>query len=276
MTYVLSEEGRRALRALAARPILYSFDFDGTLAPISPDRDAVKLPRSVSEWLRELAKRAPCAIVSGRALADLAPRVNGAVPYLIGNHGIESPLTPPDTLKAAEATCDDWNRDLETRLAQPLKDLGVEIEHKRYSLTLHFRRAGEPSSALYTVLLLLKQLSPALRVIVGKNSVNVLPPGQGGKGPAALALMAHLRQAGLFFIGDDETDEDVFGLAEGLAMGVRVGHLAESRARFFIKHQGEIEEVIRFLVHRIDRTPEQNDDADRPATTDRKEAANGC
>lgn len=39
-----------------------------------------------------------------------------------------------------------------------------------------------------------------------------LPPGKGGKGPAALALMVHLRWAGLFFIGDDETDEDVFEL----------------------------------------------------------------
>ena len=59
MTYLLSEEGRRALRALAEKPILYAFDFDGTLAPISPDRDAVKIPRSVSERLKELTRRRP-------------------------------------------------------------------------------------------------------------------------------------------------------------------------------------------------------------------------
>ena len=60
----------------------------------------------------------------------------------------------------------------------------------------------------------------------------------------------------LFFIGDDDTDEDVFELSEGLAMGVRVGPHEKSRARYFIHHQGEIEEMLRFLIHRIDRTPE--------------------
>lgn len=58
------------------------------------------------------------------------------------------------------------------------------------------------------------------------------------------------------YIRDDETEEEVFGLAEGFAMGVRVGRNAESRTQFYLKHQGEVEEVLRFLVHQIDRTPE--------------------
>jgi trehalose 6-phosphate phosphatase len=41
-------------------------------------------------------------------------------------------------------------------------------------------------------------------------------------------------------------------------MGVRVGQQAESRAQYYLKHQSEIEDVIRFLVHRIDRTPESH------------------
>ncbi len=59
--------------------------------------------------------------------------------------------------------------------------------------------------------------------------MNFLPPGNDRKGPAALALMCHLRQTGLFFIVDDETDEDVFKLSEGLAMGVRVGQHSDER-----------------------------------------------
>jgi trehalose 6-phosphate phosphatase len=256
MIYLLSDEGRRALRALAEKPVLYAFDFDGTLAPISPDRDAVKIPYSVSEWLKELSTRATCAVVSGRGLADLAPRVAGAVPYLIGNHGIESTLTPLPTLVWADGICAGWKRELATQYAQSLKDLGVEVEAKRYSLTLHYRGTDEFSGVRSALLHLLKPFTPAPCLIPGKNSVNVLPPGRGGKGPATLALMVHLRRIGLFYIGDDETDEDVFGLSEGLAMGVRVGRYAESRAQFYLKHQGEIEEVLRFLVHRIDRTPE--------------------
>jgi trehalose 6-phosphate phosphatase len=272
MIYLLSEEGRRALRALVSRPLLYAFDFDGTLAPISPDRDAVKIPYSVSEWIKELAKRAPCAVVSGRALADLAPRVDGAVPHLIGNHGLESPCTAPVTLIWAENLCAGWMKQVSIDFVQPLKDYGVEVENKRYSLTFHYRGAEEPARICNALLLLLTQLNPAPRLILGKASVNVLPPGKGGKGPAALALMVHLRRTGLFFIGDDETDEDVFELTEGLAMGVRVGRHAGSRAHFYLKHQREIEEVLRFLVHRIDRTPESLD-ANARDTSERKKAA---
>ncbi|MGA6828750.1 trehalose-phosphatase [Nitrospira sp. NS4] len=267
MIYLLSEEGRQALRAIASKPVLYAFDFDGTLAPISPDRNAVTLPPSVSEWIRELAKRAPCAVVSGRALADLAPRLNGAVPYLIGNHGLESSLTPLPTLLWAEGICAGWKRTLDSHMAQGLKDLGVDVEDKRYSLTLHHRGLGTHTDIHQVVLSLLLLLTPAPSLIFGKASVNIVPPGKGGKGSAALQWMVHLRRTGLFFVGDDETDEDVFALTEGLAMGVRVGQHTGSRARYFIHHQGEIEEVLRFLVHRIDRTPESLSHGDRHANS---------
>ncbi|THJ19472.1 MAG: hypothetical protein CAF45_015995 [Nitrospira sp. CG24E] len=99
-----------------------------------PDRDAAKLSKSIHDWLSELAKRVPCAIVSGRARSDLIPRVNGAVPYLIGNHGLESPLTPPAALSLAENVCLAWMERVETDLAQALKAAGIEDENKRYSL----------------------------------------------------------------------------------------------------------------------------------------------
>jgi trehalose 6-phosphate phosphatase len=253
MTYLLSEEGRWALRTLTDKPILYAFDFDGTLAPISKERDTVKVSNSVLESLKALAQRAPCAVISGRALADLELRVGRTIPYLIGNHGLESPCIATTTLTWAENVCARWMKQVRTHFVQPLKDWGVEIEHKRYSLTFHYRDTGDPTKVCEALLLLLHQLSPAPRVIGGKASVNVLPPGKEGKGQAALALMIHLRQAGLFFIGDDETDEDVFGLSEGLTMGARVGRRAESRAQYYIKDQKETVEVIRFLVHLMDQ-----------------------
>jgi trehalose 6-phosphate phosphatase len=273
MTYLLSEKGRRSLRTLAQKPLLYAFDFDGTLAPISPNRDAVQIIPSITEWIKELAKRVPCAIVSGRALADLAPRINGMVPYLIGNHGIESSLTPLHTLLWAEGICTAWKRDITTRFADTLKNLGGEVEDKQYSLTVHYRAHAQEAEVRPAILSLLQQLTPAPDLIVGKSSVNALPPGQGGKGPAILALMRHLRQIGLFFVGDDETDEYVFGLTEVLAMGIRVGIHAESQAKFYLKHQGEMEEVLRFLVHRIDRTPEAAHHGSRQ-TNDTRETAN--
>jgi trehalose 6-phosphate phosphatase len=273
MIYLLSLEGRDALRAVASRPVLYAFDFDGTLAGISSDRDGVKLSPSTYEWLRELATRASCAIVSGRALSDLTPRVNGAVPFLIGNHGLESPLTPTATLSVAARVCAEWLTQVERDLAQPLKDAGVEVENKHYTLTFHYRGADDSTIVKSQLARLLDLLTPKPRLIFGKASLNVLPPGNTRKGEAALALMIHLRRAGLFFVGDDETDEDVFELKEGLIMGVRVGRHPESRAQYYLKHQSEMEDVIRFLVHRIDRTPEVADQRE-PESRGSQEPAN--
>jgi len=275
MMYLLSPEGREAMRAVAGRPMLYAFDFDGTLAKISPDRESVKLTRSIHEWLVELAKRAPCAVISGRALSDLAPRMNRAVPYLIGNHGLESPLTPSVPLLRADGICAGWRAAIQGELAPQLADLGIDVEDKRYSLTLHYRGSAEPDRVRSVLPTLLSMLNPAPRLISGKCSINLLPPGKGGKGEAALAMMRHLRQPAFLFIGDDETDEDVFGLTEGLAMGVRVGLHAGSRAKYYLKHQGEVEDVLRFLIHRLDRTPEQAKHPDRPAMSHRKETEQG-
>ena len=256
MIYLLSHEGREALRKVASHPMLYAFDFDGTLAPISPNRDGVRLTRSVKEWLKELGKRVPCAVIAGRALRDLEPRLEGCVPHLIGNHGLESPLTSPVTLLWADGICGGWRNLIKGVLAPHLADLQIDVEDKRYSLTLHFRGSNDPDHIRQALLELLSQLSPAPRVIIGKQSINLLPPGKGNKGAAALAMMRHLHQPALLFIGDDETDEDVFGLTEGLAMGVRVGMHSGSHAKYYLKHQSEIEDVLRFLIHRLDRTPE--------------------
>jgi trehalose 6-phosphate phosphatase len=191
--------------------------------------------------------------------------VNGAVTYLIGNHGLESPVAPASALGMAERVCLDWMKRLETDLADSLKDTGAEVENKQYSLTVHYRGTDEPAGIQSRLVSLLSRLTPAPRLLPGRKSVNVLPPGSRGKGEASLALMGHLRCTGLFFVGDDETDEDVFELRDGLIMGVRVGHRPQSRARYYLKHQSEIEEVIRFLVHRIDRTPEVVDQSERQA-----------
>ncbi|HKY71345.1 MAG TPA: trehalose-phosphatase [Nitrospira sp.] len=250
MIHALSDGGRRALRHAASQPLLYAFDFDGTLAPISSDRHAVTVSAGMLHWLGELGKHVPCAIVSGRALADVAGRINGYVPYVLGNHGIEGPLTARSRLLEAERTCVDWRNQLLGSL-DSLNLPGVEIEDKRYSLTVHLRRAANPATAGARALIALKQLTPAPELIEGKYSINVLPPGQGGKGQAAFALMHHLGRTGLFYIGDEETDETVFSLPNAVTMGVRVGRQEGSRAQFYLDHQAEVEQLLRLLVQCI-------------------------
>ena len=246
MIHALSDDGVRALRHAATQGLLYAFDFDGTLAPISSDRRAVTVAAGTLQALDELAKQAPCAIVSGRALADVATRINGHVPHVIGNHGIESPLTSRRMLTEAEENCAKWKHQLES--GPPMIPPGAEIEDKRYSLTIHFRGAENPVDASMAALTALRRLSPPPALMDGKYSINVLPAGHGGKGPSTLALMNHLGRTGLFYIGDEETDETVFSLGEVVKMGVRVGRLDGSRAGFYLHDQTEVEELLRLLV----------------------------
>ena len=246
MIHALSETGVRALRDAASQPLLYAFDFDGTLAPISRDRHAVAVSDSTLQSLGALSQRAPCAIVTGRALADVAMRINGYVPHLIGNHGIESPLTAPSVLIEAERTCATWKQQLQSSL--PMTSLGADIEDKRYSLTVHFRGAQNPADVGMAALAALRRLRPAPQLIEGKYAINVLPPGQSGKGLATLALMKHLGRTGLFYIGDEETDETVFSLGKIVTMGVRVGRVDGSRAGFYLHGQAEVEGLLRLLV----------------------------
>ena len=247
MIHALSDAGLRALRDAVSQPLLYGFDFDGTLAPISSNRHAVKVSARTLRWLGELAKQVPCAIVSGRALADVAVRMNGSVHHLIGNHGIESPLTSRHLLLKAERTSADWKHQLQSGVGARILP-GVELEDKRYSLTLHLRGAENTLEAGANALTALRRLTPTPELIEGKYSINVLPPGHGGKGPATLALMNHLHRTGLFYIGDEATDETVFSLTKGVAMGVRVGREEKSRAQFYLHEQAEVEELLRLLV----------------------------
>jgi len=249
MIYLLSEEGRQALQAAIGTPTLYAFDFDGTLAPISPDREAVTVSPVVRELLHQLATRVPCAVVSGRSLADLALRVDGAVSHLIGNHGIEGPLSSHADFVEAERVCALWKGELIDGLARSVIAQGAEVEDKRYSLTVHLRRTKDPDRASVDVLGLLRRLVPEPHIVMGTYSLNVLPIGQGGKGAAALALMRQLGRNRLLYIGDEETDETVFAIPNGVVMGIRIGQSADSHAGFYLRHQGEIEEVLRLLVH---------------------------
>ena len=88
-----------------------------------------------------VCERYPSAVISGRAKADVARRLDGRqVRYLIGNHGLE-PGTRLGTFERQVVQ------------AHPLLDsaldgvAGIDIEDKRYSLAVHYRRAREKPKA---------------------------------------------------------------------------------------------------------------------------------
>jgi trehalose 6-phosphate phosphatase len=253
MDYLLTDRGRSELEALLTVHSLFAFDFDGTLAKIVRDRHTAQLGRPIRLWLGELAKRAPTAIISGRSVEDLRTRVGNTVPYLIGNHGLEGLHVTQQVVQQAQNTCRGWKQLIEERFGIELTRCGVSVEDKSYSLSFHYRNAGRKDDARALVFHVLAELSPLPRIILGKAVVNVVPAAAPHKGAALLELMYQLNCTAALYIGDDDTDEDVFSLPGTRILTVRIGKNRNSAARFFLKRQSEITEVLRSLVKTGDR-----------------------
>jgi trehalose 6-phosphate phosphatase len=242
MKNILVRANRAVLERYASSNMLLALDYDGTLAPIVADRaSAAMRPRTAR--LLEVANRLyPVVIISGRSRADVLARLRAAgVREVIGNHGAE----PSHGSDAITDDIERWRQRLQERLA-PWR--GVEIESKRYSLAIHYRRARAKKPALAAILEAAGALTGA-RLVGGKLVVNLLPERGPHKGMALERERERLRCDTSIYVGDDDTDEDVFSLDQpGQLLGVRVGRREGSAASYCISGQQHIDDLLVTLV----------------------------
>jgi trehalose 6-phosphate phosphatase len=242
MQTILADQRRALLAGFAHANVLLAFDYDGTLVPIAPTPAAARMRETTRELLISAARLYPCVIISGRALDDLAERLEG-VPawYLFGNHGLEPP--PPGVVSPTPAG--DWARELKRRLPD---DPGIVIEDKRYSLTIHYRNARDKRRAVAAIDRVVAEL-PEARALGGAEAVSLLPRGGGNKGVALQQACRWFACDSAIYVGDDATDEDAFSSTypERL-LTIRVGAATNSRARFHLDCQDEIDSLLEILV----------------------------
>ncbi len=253
MKYLFSETGMRVLESLTFTKTLYAFDFDGTLAPIVGTPDEVRMSRELNKLLKDLAARVPVAILSGRSIEDIEPKLNFEPSFLIGNHGLEGLSTHSTSSKMATTACVGWKHQLIEKWGPLKKDPGVFIEDKTFSLALHYRKSRNKKSARQALFSRIESLTPSPRIILGKSVMNLLPAGAPHKGVALLELMMKSEVKAAFYIGDDDTDEDVFSLPDANVITVRVGHKRSSQAQFFIKRQTEVNSIVKELLSRLQK-----------------------
>ncbi len=242
MKNILTEDARRVLDGLAAQRALLAFDFDGTLAPIVSDREAAEMRPETRRLLRAVALLYPCAVISGRARADVAARVDG-VPLLavVGNHGAEAGFGPLD--RSSRARILSWVRTLRRDLG--LVE-GIDVEDKTFSVAVHYRHVRERAAARALVLRVTGGLEGA-RVFGGHAVVNVVPVDSSDKGSALEELLGRVGRRPVLYVGDDRTDEDVFR-SERVEVAVRVGRTARSAAGWFVPRQGAVDDLLRALI----------------------------
>jgi trehalose 6-phosphate phosphatase len=87
-----------------------------------------------------------------------------------------------------------------------------------------------------------------VRLVGGKLVVNLLPAGAPHKGLALEAARERFGCDTALYVGDDETDEDVFALDQpGRLLAIRVGRRRGSAAGYYLRNQREIDRVLRVL-----------------------------
>ncbi|MCL2448893.1 MAG: trehalose-phosphatase [Polyangiaceae bacterium] len=247
MKNVLASENRPALAALAESNALLAFDYDGTLAPIVPDPEQAWMRPQTRELLHEVTKRYRVIVISGRAQPDVMKKVRGVGIFeTVGNHGIEPRHSSDRYVETVQA----WLPVLQEAVASAV---GVTIENKIYSMAIHYRHAPEREKARRAIMKVAQKLGD-VRIIRGKLVVNVVPAGAPDKGTALKRERDRLHYDKVLYVGDDETDEDVFALSEPWLLSIRVGAKRSSAAPYCIADQRAIDTLLRVLASY--RTPE--------------------
>lgn len=203
------------MRGGASPGRLWVFDFDGTLSPIVPHRNAARLHPASRGLLRDLSTRDGdrVAVLSSRALSDLVPRVPVPGVYLGGGSGVEwrfpgghragmgkEALRRAETARAA----------LLPLLEECAKVPGVEIEDKYWSAAVHHRRISPDGRALLDPLLNRLRSNLNVRFTSGPcvEEIQVLPEVSKELGIQRLCRLLRFdpTRGGVLYAGDDEND----------------------------------------------------------------------
>ncbi|MFZ0608136.1 MAG: trehalose-phosphatase [Xanthobacteraceae bacterium] len=204
-------------------------DIDGTILDLAPSPQQVWVPTGLRQTLARLhaLTGGALALVSGRPLRDIDLIFSPLELAAIGGHGAELRATanaaPVMRAKPLDAA-------LKRRLAA-IAELGPGIlaEDKGYSLALHFRLAPERAEAVRAAVdKVCAGLAPGeVDVLPGKLVVEIKQPGI-NKANAVCELMTYppFAERNPIFIGDDLTDEPVFGVISQFGgLGFSVGRI---------------------------------------------------
>ena len=241
---ILHPSCRALVASFTRKKLLVALDFDGVLSAIAPTPAAAYVDATTRRLASRVAVLYPTVVISGRARADLVPRVDG-VPFarLIGNFGYQSASRSSDPV--ARALVHKWAAVLNERLGT---GHGVVIEDKGYSLAVHYRHARHREATRVHIIQIARTLEQA-RWMQGTLAISILPADGRNKGTALQDIRHVLRCDCAIYVGDDDTDEDAFA-SDGpeRLVAVRVGRAASSHAPYRLHHQSDVPDFLRLLI----------------------------
>lgn len=201
-------------------------DFDGTLSEFVPIlEDAVIHPDAVPS-LRQLTNRLDLvSVMSGRSARDVERRVGiGGVAYF-GNHGAERIVDGMlSTAKGAEEA-EFFLQGILESLADAADDPGLVLENKRYSASLHYRRATNEGGVVERLCAAMEAMLDMgdFEVFWGNKILEIRRRNGTNKGVALDGLIRDFHLGSVIFLGDDTTDADALGIIRGRKASGRIG-----------------------------------------------------
>ena len=185
------------------------FDFDGTLAPVGDDPDAVRPVPSALSAIKELTTVVRrVAIVSARPVEFLRDRFDGAIDVdLYGLYGLEHSHGAGPTVTEPGAL--PWVPVMAELAARAEAELpaGALVEYKRLSVALHYRKVPQLADQVEAWGRAQAERL-GLRVQTGRMVLELKPPVDRDKGLVIREAVATARCA--WYFGDDLSDLKAF------------------------------------------------------------------
>jgi len=234
-----TSDGQKAIEDFASLDLKTTallLDIDGTLIDFGPSPFEVHVPEALCRSLDVLLDRTggALALVSGRPIHDIDKLFSPLKLPAIGGHGAELRLRAGEVTAAVAPMPEALRREL-AQAATP--GSGVLVEDKGYSVALHYRQAPDQEPHLHALVTRVgdRFAGEALEVMRGKAMFEVKRSGI-SKGDAVCQLMQRQPFARRIpvFVGDDVTDETVFGAMPNLGgKGYSVGRKFAGLAGIF-------------------------------------------
>ena len=252
------EENISLFAELSQKKAALFLDFDGTLSPLVDHPSQVVLSEAIRDTLRTLAKKITVTILSGRSRDEVEALIKIPELFYGGVHGLD--IKGPGLIKIYDGVLPMLPVLKEAReffQKEMEKFPGAWIEEKKYGLAFHYRPMGPA-----LIPRLKKQIEsyakahPQLKMTSGKQLFELRPNVEWDKGSATLFLLKALHLDGPtvlpIFLGDDETDEDVFRVLKNRGWGILVdARPGKTSARAYLRTTDEVELFLKRLLQSV-------------------------
>ena len=252
---------------LKRKPVGLLTDLDGTLSEIVPNPYDSTVSEPIRNAIRELRLRmSVVAIVTGRPVRHASAILGLPDMIYIGTHGLERLEDGRVTLMEGASSFVATLRDLLAGLKTRFAGTGLIFEEKGSSFSVHYRLAEDPAICRDALLEAIETKARGqVRVLMGKQVIDVLPLLDLTKGTAVTSLVNEQNLSGVILMGDDVTDIDGFRAANHMSRYQGLGTISiavlgpdsprglEDEADFTLSSVGEVEGFLKWLVEQTGR-----------------------